>query len=70
MTIRRKIYEIYNDMDKINKSKPTVNEIDELAEILNEPDEVGQEVEEVPYGKIAKPIINERNVDDNQSSRL
>lgn len=36
MTKRRKISEIYNEMDEINKRKPTDKELDELAEVLNE----------------------------------
>lgn len=70
MAKRRKISEIYKDMDKINKRKPSDKEIDELAEILNETDEENQEDEEVPYKKIAHSQLEERNLDDNQSCRI
>ncbi len=36
---RRKISEIYKDMDDINKRRPTEEELDELAEVLNETDD-------------------------------
>ena len=41
MTKRRKISEIFNDMNEINKRKPTDKELDELAEVLNEIDDTG-----------------------------
>lgn len=36
MAKRRKLSEIYNEMDEINKRKPTDKELGELAEVLNE----------------------------------
>ena len=36
---RRKISEIYKDMDEVNKRRPTQEELDELAEVLNETDD-------------------------------
>jgi hypothetical protein len=57
MTKRRKISEIYNDMNEINKRKPTDKELDELAEILNEIEDSCENDEDFHFEKIAKAHV-------------
>ncbi len=56
MTKKRKISEIHNDMDKINKRKPSQKDLDELAEIIKreqENDNDKNSSEDLSYQKIA-----------------
>ena len=68
-TKRRKISEIYNDMDEINKRRPTREELDELAEVLNEADDCN-DGEISPYEKVAAHHATETYHHDDESSRL
>ena len=67
MTKRRKISEIYNEMDEISKRKPTEIELDELAEVLNE---IEDDHEELPIEKIASSHINEGSSYGDESNRI
>jgi len=51
---RRKISEIYSEMDEINKRKPTEEELGELAEVLNETEGNGDENQDFPFDQIAR----------------
>ena len=70
MTKRRKISEIYNDMNEINKRKPTDKELDELAEALNEIEDNGENNENFPFEKIASAHVKEGNLHGNESDRI
>lgn len=67
MSKRRKISEIFNDMNEINKRKPTDKELDELAEVLNEIDDTGENKVDFPFEKIAS---KEGNLHGNKSDRI
>lgn len=70
MTKRRKISEIYNEMDEINKRKPTDKELDELAEVLNETEDNSENNEDFPFEKIAIAHVKEGNLHGNESRRV
>lgn len=70
MKKRRKISEIYNEMDEINKRKPTNKELEELAEILNETEDKSEYNEDFPFEKIASAQVKEGNLHGNESHRI
>ena len=70
MSKRRKISEIYNDMNEINKRKPTSKELEELAEVISEIEEKSDINEDFPFEKIASTQIKEGNLHGNKSNRL
>lgn len=70
MAKRRKISEIYNDMNEINKRKPTDQKLDELAEVLNEIEDNGENNEDFPFEKIASAHVKEGNLYGNESDRV
>lgn len=56
---RRSLEEIYADMDRVNKRKPTSEQIEELGEVIqkiNEENQVDQTT--IPDKKIARPDID------------
>jgi hypothetical protein len=66
MTKRRKISEIYMDMNEINKRKPTEEELDELARVLN----ITEADDELPHKQIASTNAVEGELSGNESNRL
>ena len=70
MTKRRKISEIYKEMDEINKRKPTDKELDELAEVLNETEDNSENNEDFPFKKIAIAHVKEEKLHGNESCRF
>ncbi len=70
MTKRRKISEIYSEMDEINKRKPTEEELDELAEVLNEVEDISESDDDFTYEKVAIAHVKEGNLDGNESHRV
>lgn len=62
MNKRRKICEIYIEMDEINKKKPSDKELDELAQVINEIVDNRESNEILPFEKIAKNYLKERNL--------
>ena len=71
MMNRRKIFEIYKDMNEINKRKPTIKELNELTEILNEinhPDE--RDNDDLPLKKTASSHIKEGNLHGDEQNRF
>jgi len=67
MSKRRRISEISIDMFKIINQKPTLEEIEKLAEILNEKEkDFDNEKNDIfPVKKIAISEVNNRSVDGN-----
>ena len=67
MSKRRRIAEISIDMFKIINQKPTLEEIEKLAEILNEKEkDFDNEKNDIfPVRKIAISEVNNRSVDGN-----
>ena len=67
MSKRRRISEISIDMFKIINQKPTLEEIEKLAEILNEKEkDFDNEKNDIfPVRKIAISEVNNRSVDGN-----
>jgi len=67
MSKRRRIAEISIDMFKIINQKPTLEEIEKLAEILNEKEkDFDNEKNDIfPVKKIAISEVNNRSVDGN-----
>ncbi|MBG60563.1 MAG: hypothetical protein CMJ16_08910 [Peredibacter sp.] len=66
---RRKISEIAEEMFEIINQKPTKEELEELAEVLNEENSDG-EYDSFPEEKIASSYNDKENVDGHESSRI
>ena len=68
MAKRRKISEIFDEVEKINNWKPSDKDLEELAEVLNEPSEDSKD--EVSIEKIAIANIKENSVNGIEQSRI
>ena len=56
---RRSLEEIYADMDRVNKRKPTSQQIEELGEVIRKINEENQDDQTIiPDKKIARPNID------------
>ncbi|MCT4640835.1 MAG: hypothetical protein N4A33_00970 [Bacteriovoracaceae bacterium] len=66
MSTRKKISEIADEMFEIINQKPTIQEIDELAEILNE----NIDAEDIVIDKVAVSHRNEGIIDGHEASRV
>lgn len=68
MTKRRKISEIFEEVEKINNWKPSKKDLEELAEVLNEPSEESEE--EIPAEKIAIANRKDNSVNGIEQNRI
>lgn len=68
MTKRRKISEIFEEVEKINNWKPGKKDLEELAEVLNEPSEESEE--DIPAEKIAIANRKDSSVNGIEQSRI
>ena|GEM_PF-4275673 len=65
---RRKISEIFEKVEKINNWRPSKKDLEELAEVLNEPSE--ENGEKVPMEKIASANKKDGSVNGIEQNRI
>ena len=77
MTKRRKFSEIYEDMDSINKRKPTIEELNELEETLKKSEliisESENETDSDVVPQVDKSAMNRNKIEDingNEPNRI